>query len=322
MIEHGALNLNYGRKTSVGADRHQQRQRAKLEEDLASSHRRLEDKAAALVGQQARVKESEHKGEGKRLQQRQHTLDKLQDEGQAVQAKQAQLHEQVEALGEAKEPRDRDFRKQTLMTLRTLWLATALLAFIATLVRSLALTISSSCLLPLLFERSGTRVEMAWQVIYEVNGAGLSMPYRHLMTEVIAGLNAMDLRERGKPIQVRLKDRPPSGEDINVHFFERLSKARRTLPFDPLDQSADRHLRGNRDHDRHMISGDMAPQNLHSGFAALFAYDFAYPFGHLTAKNLATILGDPHDMKVMAGVGLILDRKNGVGTMTIIIHGP
>jgi hypothetical protein len=226
MIEHGALNLNYGRKTIVGADRHQQRQRAKLEEDLASSHRRLEDKAAALVGQQARVKESEHKGEGKRLQQRQHTLDKLQDEVQAVQAKQAQLHEQVEALGEAKEPRDRDFRKQTIMTLRTLWLATALLAFIATLVRSLALTISSSCLLPLLFERSGTRVEMAWQVIYEVNGAGLSMPYRHLMTEVIAGLNAMDLRERGKPIQVRLKDRPPSGEDINVHFFERLSKAR------------------------------------------------------------------------------------------------
>ena len=209
MIEHGALNINYGRKTIVGVDRHQQRQRAKLEEDLASTYRRLEAKEAALVVQQAKVSESEHKGHGKRLQQRQHTLDKLQDEVQAVQAKQAKLHQQVEALGEPKERRDRDFRKQTIMTFRTLWLENALLTFIAALLGPLSLTISSSCLLTLLFERSGTRVETAWQVIYEVNGAGLSMPYRRLMTEVIAGLNAMDLRERGKPIQVRLKDRPP-----------------------------------------------------------------------------------------------------------------
>ena len=209
MIEQGALNINYGRKTIVGVDRHQQRKRAKLEEDLEQTQRRLEAKEAALVVQQAKVSESEHKGHGKRLQQRQHTLDKLQDEVQAVQAKQAQLHEQVEALGEPKERRDRDFRKQTIMTFRTLWLENALLAFIAALLGPLSLTISSSCLLTLLFERSGTRVETAWQVIYEVNGAGLSMPYRRLMTEVIAGLNAMDLRERGKPIQVRLKDRPP-----------------------------------------------------------------------------------------------------------------
>jgi hypothetical protein len=63
----------------------------------------------------------------------------------------------------------------------------------------------------------------------------------------------------------------------------------------------------------HMIRGDMAPQNLHVGFTALFAYDFADLFSHLTAKNLATILGDPHDMK--------MDRKNGVGTIAIITHG-
>ncbi len=209
MIDHGALNINYGRKTIVGADRHQQRKRAKLEEDVANTQRRLEAKEAVLVVQHAKVSESEHKGHGKRLEQRQRTLDKLQDEVQAAQATQAQLHEQVEALGEPKERRDRDFRKQTIMTFRTLWLENALLAFIAALVGPLSLTISSSCLLTLLFERSGTRVETAWQVIYEVNGTGLSMPYRRLMTEVIAGLNAMDLREQGKPIQMRLKDRPP-----------------------------------------------------------------------------------------------------------------
>jgi hypothetical protein len=32
---------------------------------------------------------------------------------------------------------------------------------------------------------------------------------QRLMTEVIAGLNAMDLREQGKLIQVRLKERLP-----------------------------------------------------------------------------------------------------------------
>ena len=209
MIDHGALNINYGRKTIVGADRHQQRARAKLEHALEGVQSRLERKVEALEAQQAKVADSEYKRHGKLLEKRQRTLDKLQDEVQAVQAKQAQMHEQVEALGEPKERRDRDFRKQTIMTFRTLWLENALLAFIAALLGPLSLTISSSCLLTLLFERSGTRVETAWQVIYEVNGAGLSMPYRRLMTEVIAGLNAMDLRERGKPIQVRLKDRPP-----------------------------------------------------------------------------------------------------------------
>jgi hypothetical protein len=94
------------------------------------------------------------------------------------------------------------------MTFRTLWLENALLAF-AVLLGHLPLTLSPSCLLTLLFERSGTRLETASYVVYEVNGAGLSVSYRRLMTEVIAGLNAMELREQGKAIQVRLKDRPP-----------------------------------------------------------------------------------------------------------------
>jgi hypothetical protein len=64
----------------------------------------------------------------------------------------------------------------------------------------------------------------------------------------------------------------------------------------------------------HVIGGNMATQNLHPGFTALFAHDFADPFGNLTAENFATILGDPHNME--------MDRKNGVGTMAIITHMP
>lgn len=209
MIDHGALNVNYGRKTMVGPDRHQQRARAKLEQDLEGTQRRLKRKAQALDVQQQKVAESEHKGHGKRLEQRQRTLAKLQDEAQGAQQQQAHLREQVDALGPPKERRDRDFRKQTIMTFRTLWLENALLAFVAVLLGHLPLTLSPSCLLTLLFERSGTRLETVSYVVYEVNGAGLSVSYRRLMTEVIAGLNAMELREQGKAIQVRLKDRPP-----------------------------------------------------------------------------------------------------------------
>jgi hypothetical protein len=113
------------------------------------------------------------------------------------------------ALGAPKERRDRDFRKQTLMTFRTLWLENALMAFMAVLVGHLASAVSQACLFTLLFERSGTRLEMASQVIYWVNGAGLSVSYQRLMMEVIDGLNTIGLIEQGKPIRIRLKERPP-----------------------------------------------------------------------------------------------------------------
>jgi hypothetical protein len=69
--------------------------------------------------------------------------------------------------------------------------------------------VSLDCLLQLLFERSGTRMETATQVVYWLNTAGLSVPYHRLLAEVVDGLCAMDLREQGKPLHVRLKTMPP-----------------------------------------------------------------------------------------------------------------
>lgn len=209
MIDHGALNTNYGRKTIVGPDRHQQRARAKLDQALEGAQRRLDHKAEALERQQEKVAESQQRGHGKRLEQRQRALAHLQHEVKEAQAQHAHLGAQAVALGPPRDRRDRDFRKQTIMTFRPLWLENALLSFLAVLLRPLNLTVSLTCLLTLLFERSGTRLETNAHVIYWVNGAGLSVSYQRLMTEVIAGLNAMDLREQGKPIQVCLKERPP-----------------------------------------------------------------------------------------------------------------
>jgi hypothetical protein len=63
--------------------------------------------------------------------------------------------------------------------------------------------------LSLLFERSGSRMETPSQVVYWVNTTGLSLSNRRLLREIVEGLCAMDLQEKGKSIHVRLKDMPP-----------------------------------------------------------------------------------------------------------------
>ena len=209
MIDHGALNTNYGRKKIVTADRHQQRAREQLEQSLATAQKRVTKKAEAVKVKQAQVAVSESRGHGKRLTQRQAALAVLTTELKEVQHKQDQLAAQAAAVGPPGERADRDFRKQTIMTVRTLLLENALMSFMAVLVGCLKTQVSLDCLLHLLFERSGARIETSSQMVYWVNTAGLSVPYRHLLTKVVEGLCAMDLKDQGKPIYVRLKDMSP-----------------------------------------------------------------------------------------------------------------
>jgi hypothetical protein len=95
------------------------------------------------------------------------------------------------------------------MTVRTLLLENALMAFMGVLYGLIQTKVSLDCILHLLFERSGSRMETASQVVYWVNTTGLSLPYRRLLREVVDGLCAMELKDQGKPIHVRLKDMPP-----------------------------------------------------------------------------------------------------------------
>ena len=133
----------------------------------------------------------------------------MEQELKDAQAQHAKLSEQAMTLGPAGQRADRDFRKQTIMTCRTLLLENALLAFMVGLGEQLQTKVSLDCILRLLFERSGTRMETVFQVVYWINTAGLSLPYRRLLTEVVEGLGAMELRAQGKPIRVCLKDMPP-----------------------------------------------------------------------------------------------------------------
>jgi len=209
MIDHGGLDINHGRKTIMGPDRHHQRKKEQLAQSLETAHKRVTKKAEAVTAQQAKVVASETKGHGTRLEQRQGKLVTLEHELQDAKGKHAKLAEQVATLGPAGQRADRDFRKQTIMTIRTLFLENMLRAFMAVLLATLPIVVSLEQVLGLLFERRGARMETSSQVIYWVNTAGLSLSNRLLLDKIVEGLSAMDLQDQGKKIRVRLKDMPP-----------------------------------------------------------------------------------------------------------------
>ena len=78
----------------------------------------------------------------------------------------AKLAEHTSALGPSRERADRDFRKQTIMTLRTLLLENALTSCMAVLLGGLDLQVSLDCILRVLFERSGARMETDSHALY------------------------------------------------------------------------------------------------------------------------------------------------------------
>ena len=209
MIEHGALNTNYGRKKLIGSDRHQQRKQDALAQAREATAQKRDKKAQQLNAQQDKVAESVAKGHGKRLEQRQRTLGVLDKEVNELQRQHDQLTAQAEALGPPGQRADRDFRKQTIMTFRTLLLENALAAFLAALCAILPNKVSLESLLGLLFERSGARVETPTELVYWMSTAGLSLPKRRLLEEIVEGLGGMGLNHHGKPIRVCLRDRPP-----------------------------------------------------------------------------------------------------------------
>ena len=73
----------------------------------------------------------------------------------------------------------------------------------------LNIQVSLDCILRVLFERSGARMETDSHVLYWVNTTGLSVAYQRLLAEVVKGFGTMDLRHQGKPICVRLKALSP-----------------------------------------------------------------------------------------------------------------
>jgi len=87
-------------------------------------------------------------------------------------ATQEKLSEQAATLGPAGQRADRDFRKQTIMTIRTLFLENLLGAFMVAFLAVLPQKVSVEQVLKLLFERSGSRIERDQEMMYWVNAKG------------------------------------------------------------------------------------------------------------------------------------------------------
>jgi hypothetical protein len=209
MIDHGGLEITHGRTTIMGPDRQQQRTHDHLEAALGIAHERVAQKAEAVTAQQSKVAESAAKEQSRRLQQRQGKLVTVEHECTDAQGNQAQLSEHAATLGPAGQRADRDFRTQTIMTIRTLFLENTLRALLATLLAMLPIQVSVEQVLRLLFARRGARRETRSQVVSWVKSAGVSQSNRRLLGTIVEGLGAMDLQDQGKPMHVRLKDMPP-----------------------------------------------------------------------------------------------------------------
>ena len=209
MIDHGALNIHYGRKTITGPDRQQQRTREQLDPCLESPDKRVDTKAEAVKVQQDKVAEAEAQGHGTRLEQRQYNLATLEGELKEAKATHVTLCEHRAALGPVGQRADRDFRTQTIMTMRTLLLENLLGTFMLALLARRQIQGSLPQVLSRLFERSGARIETPSQIVYWVNSAGLSLSNRRLLSQIAQGLCVMGLHDQGKPMHMRLKDMPP-----------------------------------------------------------------------------------------------------------------
>jgi hypothetical protein len=133
----------------------------------------------------------------------------LEGELKEAKAKHVKLCEHRASLGPVGQRADRDFRKQTIMTIRTLLLENLLGTFMLALLARLQIKVSLQQVLSLLFERSGARIETPSQIVYWVNSAGLSLSNRRLLSQIAQGLCVMGLHDQGKPIHMRLKDMPP-----------------------------------------------------------------------------------------------------------------
>src|SRR5207244_9035568 len=161
------------------------------------ANERVDKKEEAVKSQQAKVAESEAKGHSRRLEQRQGTLVALEQALKDAKGHQAKLSEQAAPLGPAGQRADRDCRKQTIMTMRTLFLENMLRAFLAALLTTLPIQVSLEQVLSLLFERRGARMETPSQVVSWVNTAGLSQSNQRLRGKIVEGLGAMDLQGHG-----------------------------------------------------------------------------------------------------------------------------
>ncbi|MCI5195335.1 MAG: hypothetical protein D3919_03730 [Candidatus Electrothrix sp. AW5] len=208
MINNGALNVNFGIKKIVGPDRHKERKLKKLEDRATKVGQKIENKKNELAKQKEKVAESKQKQHTKRLEQRENKQHNIENDLSKIEEKERKIKEGIDSLAPVEKRADRDFRKQKIMTFRTLLVENLLMAFIRLFNNKLDQKIGTDTLMSIFFRRSGICVETASEITYELNTTGLSSHYKKVLGDIASEVTAMGIQRHGKRISVSLRETP------------------------------------------------------------------------------------------------------------------
>lgn len=204
MIEHGSLNTNFGIKTQLTPNRTLQRKvdkiDAKVEKLKTKSKKILED----IEQQEDKISQSILKKHNKRLEQRYNKRLQLEQKKSSVESQINELDVSKDRLNEPLQRYDRDFRKQQIMTFRTLFLENILKLFFSIISVSLSEQISIKTFIELFFYRPGFMVENDSEVIYWLELDGLSCKYKNILHSLAMGFNSISLSSGKKNVLVKI----------------------------------------------------------------------------------------------------------------------
>jgi len=208
MKSHGALEINYGTKKIWGPDRHQQRVNDELTSKIELIQAKKKQNENKIEEQKVKIEESKLKKHPKLLSTRQSKLKELEKGLETVTLKEQKIQGQIEQNGHPRQRADRDFRKQMVMTIRTLCLENCLVAFLTILLQNTTLQIGLDSFIEVFSNRSGSYYETSSSVIYNFYCKGMSKSYIEKMQIISNNFNALKLTRNGKLIQAKMRAAP------------------------------------------------------------------------------------------------------------------
>lgn len=202
MISHGAFDVNYGRKTIQGPDRSHQRKVRELEAKIETS----DTKASGIFGkinhQLGKIFRSMGRNCTELARKQNEKLQNLIEQRKTCNKNIEDLNQQKTKLGPTPLRADRDFRKQEIMTYRSLWLENQLKKFQKLL--ALPESVDIETILQLFFYRTTAVFENKHEIRVRFDTQGLSRKYRELLNQIIASFNRISLVYKGKSVRAEL----------------------------------------------------------------------------------------------------------------------
>lgn len=206
MIAHGALNINSGTKKIWGQDRTHQRKLDKINykvDSLKTKEKKQDEKIQALL---LKTKESCNKKQIILSQKRLEKLEQCHNDKRSIKAEIDKLEQQKKEMGPTGERADRDFRKQYIMTFRTLFLENILREFIHSLVKSMKNPVDTETILSLFFFHRAICLETPHEILYQFDCRSLSQKYQRILKDIIDGFNAISLTHNGKTLFAQINN--------------------------------------------------------------------------------------------------------------------